>query len=238
MPATLHTGPLRAFRVQPVAQVMGGIVVLPGLGGIDDVIRDFARRLAVEGYLVYVPDLLAGLNVDRDVGERAEQILHLDGDSDADPEVGLLLEVLESPGYQRWVVRAMRALIDTVVESTGVDGRVAVLGSGFGGGQALAAAAADSRVRLALAYDLSAPDIDLVENIKGVAVTFYAENDSSATDVMPELRAAMRRAGVPFATKSYPGRRTALRELGRGRMSAAANDLWQRSLAMLGLHLA
>ena len=68
--------------------------------------------------------------------------------------------------------------------------KVAVIGYGTGGGLAFTIASADPRVRLALAYDSVGTDIDLVENIKGAAVSFYAADNVAAAQSLPDLRAA------------------------------------------------
>ena len=78
-----------------------------------------------------------------------------------------------------------------VAREPGVDERIAVIGYGTGGGLAFTIASADPRVRLALAYDSVGTDIDLVENIKGAAVSFYAADNVAAAQSLPDLRAAI-----------------------------------------------
>lgn len=235
MIATIPVGPLRAYRVTPERTPRGGLVLLPGLRESDESVRTFARRLAAAGYVVLVPELVAALGLDPDAAARAEKVWHaLDED---DPTIGDVLAVLQSPDYERWVLRALRSTVSSVDGEPGVNGRIGVIGVGTGGGLAFALASVDDRVRLALSYDCVATDVDLVENIKGAAVSFYAA-DSAAAEGLPELRAAMRRAGVPFCAKRYPGKISSPADLLPGRGSALATDIWQRSLALLRLHLA
>lgn len=232
------TMPLSAHRVAPGGSVRGGIVMLPGLRESDATVMELARRFARERYVVLVPELVAGLGLDPQAAARAEQAWQ-DADLADDPTVGDVMAVMQSPDYERWVMKALRATVAELAKEPGVDTRIAVIGYGTGGGLAFALAAVDSRVRLALSYDCVATDIDLVENIKGAAVSFYAADNAAAAEGLPELRAAMRRAGVPFCAKKYPGNLNTLRDLAAaGPQSALARDLWQRSLAMLRLHLA
>lgn len=231
---TLHAQSLRAHRVAPVDTVRGGIVLLPGLREADESVLELAHRLAGQRYLVMVPALVDSLGLDPDAAAAAEQtwaeVEHEDSVSD-------ILTLVKGPDYTRWALKALRATVSALASENGVDGRVAVIGYGTGGGLAFALSSVDPRVRLALAYDSLGTDIDLVENIKGAAVSFYAADNAAAARCLPDLRAAMRRAGVPFCAKPYPTEHLTLNDLGDSRPSSFAGDLWQRSLAMLRLHL-
>lgn len=235
MVSTLHPQPLRAHRVAPAAGALGGIVLLPGLRETDESVLELAHRLAAQRYLVMVPELVGSLGLDPEAAAAAEQTWH---EVDHDDSVSDVLTLVKGPDYSRWAVRALRATVTALSREPGVDERIAVIGYGTGGGLAFTIASADPRVRLALAYDSVGTDIDLVENIKGAAVSFYAADNVAAAQSLPDLRAAMRRAGVPFCAKPYPARHLSLTDLVTPRPhGSVAGDLWQRSLAMLRLHL-
>lgn len=235
MVSTSHATVLRAHRVAPATEVRGGIVLLPGLRDCDESVLEVAHRLAEQRYLVMVPELVGSLDLDPQAATAAEQTWH---EVEHDPSVSDVLTLVQGPDFTKWALKALRATVTTLAQEPGVNDRVAVIGYGTGGGLAFALASADPRVRLALAYDSVGTDIDLVENIKAAAVSFYAADNMAAAQSLPDLRAAMRRAGVPFCAKPYPADHLSLDDLVQPRPQASfAADLWQRSLAMLRLHL-
>jgi carboxymethylenebutenolidase len=182
-----------------------------------------------------IPELVGSLGVDPLAAAAAEQTWH---EVEHEESVSDVLTLVQGPGYTKWALKALRSTVTVLSQEPGVGERVAVIGYGTGGGMAFALASADPRVRLALAYDSVGTDIDLVENIKGAAVSFYAADNVAAAQGLPDLRAAMRRAGVPFCAKPYPARHLSLTDLVTPRPhGSVAGDLWQRSLAMLRLHL-
>lgn len=229
---------LQTYRALPVGTPLGGIVLLAGLRGLSDEVRGLAKRLAAEGYCVYVPEISSALGIGPGLGERAEVALSNGLQEPLDDAVREEIERLETPQYQRWLLQSLRAVVDMALDGEGVGGRVAVIGTGMGGRDAYALAAFDHRVRLAISYDAGNVDIDAVEDIKGAAVSFYGIG-TAVSQVMPELRAAMRRAGVPFCAKAYPHADTTSHVMSdRPSASDVASDLWERSLALLRLHLA
>ncbi len=234
MTHTIDTSHVRVHIATPRGAPRGAIVVVPGLRGRS---RRLARQLAHVGYLVYAPAVLGGLGLGSRAARTTQQVL--DGaavdPADLTDDVRAALATLRSPLYTRRVVGMLQVTVDEICAASGLD-RLAVIGAGASGGLAYALAARDDRVRLVLAYDSSPPDIDVVEDIKGAAASFYAGSHPAVTESLPEVRAAMRRAGVPFASKAYPGLDHA--RLERRQPVEQVRDLWQRSLALLSLHLA
>ncbi|GAB3581106.1 dienelactone hydrolase family protein [Calidifontibacter terrae] len=234
MTHTIDTSKLRVHTAAPRGTPIGGIVVIPGLRGRS---RWLTRQLARAGYLVYAPSVLDGLGLNAREARVTQNVM--DGlavqPADLTYTVREALATLRSPQFTHRAVSRLRTAVDGVCAAAGID-RVAVIGSGAGGSLAYALAAHDARVRLALAYDSSPPDIDVIEDIKGAAASFYGGSHPGVTESLPEVQAAMRRAGVPFASKAYAGLDHV--RLDRRQSADAECDLWQRSLALLCLHLA
>lgn len=234
MTHALDTSHVRVYTATPRGTPRGGIVLVPGLRGRS---RRLARQLARAGYLVYAPTVLGGLGLKaRDASTTQNLLSGIPVDpAELTDDVQTALKTLRSPLFERRVVGTLRTAVDAVCASAETD-RVAVIGAGAGGSVAYSLAAQDERVRLTLAYDSSPPDIDVIEDIKGAAASFYGGRHPGVTASLPEVQAAMRRAGVPFASKAYPGLDHA--RLDRRQPVDQVCDLWQRSLALLSLHLA
>ncbi|NHN57154.1 dienelactone hydrolase family protein [Calidifontibacter sp. DB0510] len=128
----------------------------------------------------------------------------------------------------------LRRLVDALAADRGVDGRIAVLGSGPEG-DAGYALATDRRVRLVVSFDTDPGDVDEVADIRANVAAFFAA-DSPTVAVLPELRAAMRRAGVRFTARVYPDVTASF--FGDPASDGVADDSWHRSLALLAANLA
>lgn len=233
MTLTVDVSHVSIYTAAPRGIPRGGIVLVPGLRGRS---RRLARQLAHAGYLVHAPAVLSGLGLG---AREAKAVADLLNGEDVDPSattdtVREAMSALRSPAFNRQVIGALRRTIDQVCESADVD-RVAVIGAGAGGSFAYTLAAQDPRVRLVLSYDSTPPDIEMLEDITGAAASFYGGSHPAVNGSLPEIRAAMRRAGVPFASKAYPGLDHA--RLDRRQPADQVRDLWQRSLALLSLHL-
>lgn len=210
---------LTALRAVPDDDALGAVVVVPPGPGLDDEVLRLARRIAGEGYAVLVPDVFDCLTADAREALTAGPAL--------DPDVAMTL----FPAV-REATQVVKAAVDQALTAAGDDAKVAIVGAGAGGVLAYQAAAADRRVRLVLACDAVPHDMESVEDIAGSAVAFHGE-DPAVADYMPELRAAMRRAGVPYASRMYPR----VERAGEADQADVQQDMLLRTLALLRLHL-
>ncbi|MGH1502063.1 MAG: dienelactone hydrolase family protein [Acidimicrobiales bacterium] len=106
-----------AFLVAPPGGGEGpGVLLLHSWWGLDDWTRDFARRIAGEGYTVLAPDLFAGETPD--TADAAEQLL---AERDANEMAGLVLSSAHT----------------TRAASADADRPIAVVGLSMGGSMAL-----------------------------------------------------------------------------------------------------
>ncbi len=48
---------MEAYLARPTGKPRGAVILAENIGGVDDTIREVARRLALEGYLVLAPEI-------------------------------------------------------------------------------------------------------------------------------------------------------------------------------------
>ena len=157
----------------------------------------------------------------------------------AQPQMRAATTPARQPEFAAWAVPALRAVVDSLVDEPGVDGRVAVMGFCFGGTYAFALAAADPRLRAAVPFYGSFPEHADPATIGCPVLAFYGEDDHGITDGVPELESRMADAGVDFTARVYHGVGHAFfNDTSPSKYNAeVAADAWQRTLAFLGERL-
>ncbi len=160
-----------------------GIIVLHEIFGINDHIRDVARRLAKVGYVAIAPDLVS----------RA-------GGTESAPDiVGALIS---GPLEDR--VADLNATYDYLKRVDGFTGRLGVTGFCFGGGMSLAFAAAQPKVVAAVPYYGPTPDpATMMRATKAAILAQYGADDARVNAGIPALKEAM--VGKTFEARIWPG---------------------------------
>jgi carboxymethylenebutenolidase len=220
MPESEVAGPPPGFLVTPQrAGPWPGIVMIHEAYGLNDNIRDLARRYAAEGYAVHAVDLFAG---------RSRVVCM------ARFFVGSLRGATNLFGIDE-----LRAALEGLGRQPGVDGnRVGAVGYCMGGGLAIAWAVRDDRLRaIAPYYGINPRPLEAVRRSCPV-VGSYPSRDFTA-GAGRKLEAALDRFGVPHDIKIYEGAKHSFCNAGGGSYDpAAAEDSFQRVLAFFGEHIA
>ena len=82
------------------------------------------------------------------------------------------------------------------------------------------------------------PPLEDVPKIKAAVLGIYGGNDSRITGGVPDLEAALKKAGVTYEIKIYDGTNHAFHnDTGPSYNPDAANDAWVKALAWLGEHM-
>lgn len=194
------------------------VVVIHEVFGLNDHIRNIARRFAAAGYVALAVDLFAD-------GNRALCIARIMMNS--------LLRPLDQTAVQE-----LKAALSYLATLPFVDGRRAgAVGYCMGGGLALTWACTDDRLRAIAPYYGSNPrPLDAVARACPV-VGSYPEKDFTA-GAGRKLHAALERYDIPHDIKIYPGaRHSFFNEQGHAYDAAAAQDSWQRVLAFFAERL-
>ncbi|MBI4201981.1 MAG: dienelactone hydrolase family protein [Chloroflexi bacterium] len=195
-----------------------GIVLIQEWWGLDDHIKDVARRFAAQGYAVLAPDLYHG-QVTTEPSEAMKLTQSMDRDRAMKELKGAVLFLKEQPF------------------STG---KVGTIGYCMGGGLSLAAACANREVDACVVYYGGSPSpIDQVRNLNGPFLGIYAERDTRITGAVPALREALAQAGKTFETHVYQGADHAFFNDTRSEIynPAASQDAWQKTLAFFATNL-
>ena len=189
------------------------VVVIHEIFGLNDNIRDIARRFAQEGYVALAVDLFAGRN-------RMVCMFRFLG--------GMLTDSLNHQG-----IKDLKAALTYLTQQPGVDsGRVGAIGFCLGGGFAIGWACTDDRLKVvAPFYGVNPRPIGAVQRACPV-VGSYPEKDFTA-GMGRKLDAVLDDYHIEHDIKVYPEAKHAFfnDQLPANYNAEASADAWQRTLA-------
>ncbi len=216
---------VRAYMVQP--QDKGprpALIVVQEWWGLNDHMKDVARRYAREGYLAIAPDLYSRL------GNKIT----------ADPnEAGKLMNTLK----QEDGLKDLNATVKYLKTVPGVDAaKIGVTGFCMGGSYALMLPCVNREIKAAVPFygQVPSPDTPL-QNLACPVLYIYGEDDGWITKAdVQRLAAALKKYNKPGEIKTYPGASHAFFNDTRKDVykPAEAKDAWTRALAFFKQHLA
>jgi carboxymethylenebutenolidase len=183
--------------------------------GLDDHVKDVARRFAREGFVALAPDLYHG-KVTKEPDEAQK-----------------LMMSLNMPEATKELVKAAEYL----ASRPEVGGRgIGAIGFCMGGGLALSLACESPQVKaVAPFYGANPTPVDKVRNLTGPVLAVHAEQDVWVNEsVRKELEAALKDAGIQHEIRVYPGTQHAFFNDTRPGVynQEASDDAWRRALAL------
>jgi carboxymethylenebutenolidase len=199
------------------------IVVVHQWRGIDDHIRDIARRLAKAGYVALAPDLLS-----RKGGTASFQ----------SPEAATetLLKIDEDV-----ITRDLAATVNYLKGQNFVRAdKIGVIGFCWGGGKALLFTTRSKDLAAAVIYYGESPrNLEDVKNITAPVLGQYGGADERITSTVPKLAETMKKYGKSFEYKVYAGAPHAFNDdtSSQSYREAAAKEAWARTLEFFKKHL-
>ena len=204
-------------RPRADAQVPG-VVIVHDIAGLDDRIRDVARRMATEQYTVVAPDFLS----------RQGGTAHFRGnDADVAKALGAVTReniVADSGGAIAYIKSTKRLR----------ENRVATIGFGWGADGALFVAATHPDVRACVVFN-GVPRVDAksLAKLRAPVLALFAGEDTAATQAIPAFEEALKKAGRQYEIKIYPGVRAGFDDTtAKDRYNAeAAKDAWTKIAA-------
>jgi carboxymethylenebutenolidase len=193
--------------------------------GLNDHIRDIARRAAKSGYMAIAPDWRSRLT--RDEGPN---------DAGGDPPAQTLTQISASD--------MAIDIADTVqyLDSTAMlqNGKAGAVGFGWGGAQALLAAAAAPVIAASTVFygDISS-SIPLISPKTAPVLGIFAGGDTGINAHIPALEAALKNNNVAHEIRRYAGVRDGFHDNAwADRFDAdAARDAWTRTIAHFDKYL-
>ena len=195
-----------------------GIVIIHEIFGLNDNMRDIARRFAREGYVALAVDLFTGRN-------RTVCMFRFMGQ--------MLLKPLDNSSQ-----RDLQAALTFLEKQPGVDSnRLGAIGFCMGGGFAIAWACNDRRLKaIAPFYGSNPRPLSAVSRLCPV-VGSYPDKDFT-TPQGQKLNTALDEYHIPHDIKIYPNsHHSFFNDQGRRYNAEAAQDAWQRVLAFFGKHI-
>jgi carboxymethylenebutenolidase len=199
------------------------IIIVQEWWGLNDHMKDVARRYAHEGYVAIVPDLYSRL------GHKVT----------ADPnEAGKLMQALQ----QADGLKDLTATLAYLRTIEGVDaGRIGVTGFCMGGSYALMLPCTTREIKASAPFYGQVPNPDTpLKNLAAPVLYIYGEEDGWITKAdVQRLRDALRKYNKSGEIKTYPGAPHAFFNDTRKDVyrPAAAEDAWKRVLAFFRQHL-
>jgi carboxymethylenebutenolidase len=213
-------GKINGYLVR--AKAMGKrptVIVIHENRGLNPHIEDVARRVAVEGYLAFAPDLLS-----------------VNGGTP--PEEDQARELHQKTAREDMIAAALAAVpfMRTHAESTG---KVGAVGFCFGGGVVNRMAVGSPDLGAAVPYYGAQVPAEMVPAIKATLLLQYAETDENINKGIAAYEAALKANNKTYTLHIYPGTQHAFNnDTGAARYNKAAAELaWSRTLAFFAEHL-
>ncbi len=183
---------VKVFVAYPESKAKAPVVLLiHEIFGLTDWSKDMADELAAQGYVVVEPDLLSGM------GPGGGGTSSLGGQDAAVQAVSSL--------KPEQVTADLDAAADLGLKLPASNGKLAVAGFCWGGGQSFRFATTRPDLKAAFVFYGPAPDADALKAIHAPVYGFYAGNDARITATVPGTEAAMKAAGKRYEQKTYPG---------------------------------
>lgn len=181
-----------AFVVYPeVSQKAPVVLLIHEIFGLSDWARSMADDIAAMGYIVIAPDLLSGFGPNGGgTSSFADTQAAVRGVSGLDPAV---------------VTADLNATADYALKFPAANGKLAVAGFCWGGGQSFRFATQRKNLSAAFVFYGPPPPADAFKNISAPVYGFYAGNDARITATVPTTKDAMTAASKSYDPVVYDG---------------------------------
>jgi carboxymethylenebutenolidase len=194
------------------------VIVIHENRGLNPHIKDIARRIALEGFLAFAPDMLSPL-----------------GGTPADEDKGRdMIGTLNADDTARRIAAAV-PFLEHHAESTGQAG---AMGFCWGGGMVNRIAVLAPDLKAAVPYYGIQPPAAAVPSIRAALLLHYAGRDQRINAGIPVYEAALKANHKSYTLYVYPDVDHAFNNDTSSRYDKAAADLaWTRTIAFFKQHL-
>lgn len=218
---------MQAYLVGPPTKgTRPAIIVVQEWWGLNDHVKDVARRYAREGYIAIAPDLYSRF------GHKVVP--------NSDPnEAGKMMGMLK----QEDGLKDLNATVSYLKSLPSVNGdRIGITGFCMGGSYALMLPCVNNTIKAAVPFYGQVPNPDApLQNLACPVLYIYGEDDGWITKAdVQRLAAACKKYNKPCEIKTYPGASHAFFNDTRKDVyrPAEAKDAWNRAVAFFKQHLA
>ena len=218
--------PIEAYLAEPEGEHRHpGIIVVHEIWGLDDHIRDVARRFADQGFVALAPDLYTGPW--REAMRRDRIMAGMQFLRQAPPEIqrdpssmGALIDErpaeeaaalrtlmrVMTPGQRRSFAQDLEGAFALLASLKTVDAsRISCLGFCMGGGITAQFATLEPGLAKAVIFYGENPPLEKVGDIRADVLGIYGADDQRITETVPAFAEAMANAGKPFTYQVYAG---------------------------------
>ena len=216
-------GPVKAYTAMPRKigrhDKLPGVLVIHENRGLNEHIEDVTRRTALAGYVAIAPDGLSAA-----------------GGAPADQEAARDL-FTRTDGAR--IATDVLAAVPWLAADPMNNGKVGVVGFCYGGGLALRAASETVGVDCAVSFYGRPLPTEQARKLKVPVLLHYAGNDERINSGIPDFKAALDEAHVPYTIHMYPGTEHGFHnDSSEARYDEAAAKLaWQRTLDFFAMYL-
>lgn len=217
---------VHSFLVFPeVKKKSPAVIVIHENRGLTDWIRSVADQLAEAGYIAIAPDLLSGMAPG---GGKTSDL----------PDMDAVRQVLSKLTPEQ-ITADLHAAADYLAKLPACNGKVAVTGFCWGGGQAFRFATQRPDLLAAFVFYGTGPDTKgAVMKIKCPVYGFYGGNDARVNATVPKTAELMKEAGKVFEPVTYEGAGHGFMRTGEEPGASDANkkardEAWSRWRALL-----
>jgi carboxymethylenebutenolidase len=216
--------PILGYLTQPKAPgKYPAIVVIHENRGLNDHIRDVARRFAKSGYVALAPDLLSR-----------------QGGTQAFPGPDAAIEGIRKVSEDNIVQDLTGAINYLRAQNFVRPNSIGVVGFCWGGGNAFLIATRNKDLAAVVVYYGRHPtNLDDVKNIPAPVLAHYGEKDERITSTAPKVEEAMKKHGKSFEYKVYSGAPHAFNNDTEPQryQAEAAKEAWAKTLEFFNKHL-
>jgi len=238
IPATLSTGAvmMRTWVVEPLGTDRAGVVVVihpgPGMdiggtpkkGGGADWMRALADKVALQGFIVVMPDLASGMGPgggNFDSFQYSDDLAKALGSRSAADKMQLL-----------------RTARDYALKLPRANGKSGITGFCNGGGMAWESTAAIAGLNAAVSFYGAPPEAATMAKIQAPVLAFAGDDDPGLAPRVSGAAPDMQRLGKTFEFKIYPNVTHAyLHQQTLGENAVATLDSWTRAMAFFKRYL-
>jgi carboxymethylenebutenolidase len=214
-------GEMRGYLVRPVESMekLPAVIVIHENRGLNEHIRDVARRVALEGFVALAPDFLSPAGGTPDDADKAREMIGQLDPAQTVANAASAIEFLKGNGL--------------------TNGAVGAIGFCWGGGLVNRLAVVAPDLKAAVAYYGAQPKAEDAAKIKAALLLHYAGLDERINAGIPAFEAALKAAGVDYAIHVYDGVNHAFNnDTAAARYDEAAAKLaWERTVAFLHTRL-
>ncbi|MBB3424850.1 carboxymethylenebutenolidase [Rhizobium sp. BK312] len=214
-------GEMKGYLVRPkdAAGKLGGVIVIHENRGLNPHIRDVARRMALEGFVVLAPDFLSPLGSTPEDEDKARDMF-----TNLDPAL---------------TAANAEASLTYLAKTDGANGNVGAVGFCWGGGLVNRFATISPELKAGVAYYGAQPPADDVPDIKAALLLHYAGLDDRINAGIEAYRKELQSAGKTFEIFVYEGVNHAFNnDTSAARYDKKAADLaWGRTVDFLRKYL-